>query len=200
VRDNNFTSGGRGPLHGRRRPRRRYNNAFYSSPPPSRQRACPSQPSCCPVHRRGAIYFRWTPSSTRYRSLSCARLGQAPAPIASEMHCTTAHRLTSHTHPIRSPGSKPSRLVGSTRLTPPFSPPRRAMWRSRPGEMSLFGGQASTSCSVRRTRRAACSKTSSGHLAHLEWLPSCFSTMASTMDLTARADCTQRASTACLVL
>ena len=29
---------------------------------------------------------------------------------------------------------------------------------------------------VRRTR-AACSKTSSGHLDHLEWLPSCFSTM-----------------------
>ena len=31
----------------------------------------------------------------------------------------------------------------STRLTPPLSPPGRAMWRSRPGQMSLFGGQGS---------------------------------------------------------
>ena len=46
---------------------------------------------------------------------------------------------------------------------------------------------------VRRTR-AACSKTSSGHLDHLEWLPSCFSTT----DL--RPEPTEQLHLLCLVL
>jgi hypothetical protein len=94
------------------------------------------------------------------------------------MHCTIttiAHRLTSHTHPIPVHQQNQQTRVDSTRLTPPFSPPRRAM-SNRPGPISLFGGQASSSCSA---------ADSSGMqqnlirppLDHLDWLPSCFSTM-----------------------
>jgi hypothetical protein len=58
VRDNNFTSGGRGPLHGRRSRSEGIIMHSTAAQSPFRQRACPSQPSCCPVHRRS--YFRLT--------------------------------------------------------------------------------------------------------------------------------------------
>jgi hypothetical protein len=67
VRDNNFTSGGRGSLYGRHSRGEGMTMHSTAAQPPSRQRAFPSQPSCCPVHRRSS--FRWTLSSTRYRSL-----------------------------------------------------------------------------------------------------------------------------------
>jgi hypothetical protein len=70
--------------------------------------------------------------------------------LASEMHCTIAHRLTSHTHPTLPPfTSKTSRLVDS----PLLSRLQGELWRSRPGPMSHFGGQASTSCTERHAAK-----------------------------------------------
>ena len=94
--------------------------------------------------------------------------------LASEMHCTIAHRLTSHTHPTRSP-AKPADVVDSTCLThPPFLASRASYGEADRGRCH-FSAAKLLLLAVRRTR-AACSKTSSGHLDHLEWLPSCFST------------------------
>jgi hypothetical protein len=144
VRDNNFTSGGRGSLHGRHSRGEGMMMHSTAAQPPSRQRVCPSQPSCCPVHRRS--YFRMV--DTEFDAVPELEPNWNRHPrLASEMHCTIAHRLTSHTHPTRSP-AKPADSWIPPRDSPLLSRLQGELWRSRPGSMSLFGGQASTSCSA----------------------------------------------------
>ena len=154
MRDNNFTSGGRGSLHGRHSRGEGMIMHSTAAQPPSRQRAFPSQPSCCPVHRRS--YFSWIPSSTRYRSLFPTRIGTRG--LASEMHCTIAHRLTSHTHPTRSPAKPADSWIPPDSPLSPFSPPGRAMAKPTHRGRCHFSAAKLLLRAVRRTR-AACSKT-----------------------------------------
>ena len=75
-------SGARQQLHQRRpwssprtaRPRRRYDNAFYSSPAPFPTTRMPL-PTILLSRSQAELYFRWTPSSTRYRSLRSTGTG-----------------------------------------------------------------------------------------------------------------------------
>jgi hypothetical protein len=50
--------------------------------------------------------------------------------LASEMHCTIAHRLTSHTHPTRSP-AKPQQARGFHQIHPSFLA-SRASYMAKP--------------------------------------------------------------------
>jgi hypothetical protein len=75
-----------------------HSTAAQPPPLPDNAHAPPIHPAVLFTrHRRS--YFRWTPSSTRYRSLCpTGTVWNRHPRLASEMHCTIAHRLTSHIH------------------------------------------------------------------------------------------------------
>ena len=126
--------------------------------PSSRQRACPYQPSCAAPFTGGAtLDGHRVPDAVPELAPAWKRYPR----LASEMHCTTAHRLISHIYTARSP-AKPAEFVDSSNLTPPFSPPGRAMSKPTCGQMPIFGGQASTSCGA---------ADSSGMQRNLVWRP-----------------------------
>ena len=68
VRDNSFTSGGRGPLHRRRS--RVEGKQMHSTNSPALFPTTPMPlPTILPPRSHKRSYLRWTPRSTRYRSL-----------------------------------------------------------------------------------------------------------------------------------
>ena len=156
VRDNNFTSGGRGPLHGRRSRSEGIIMHSTAAQSPFRQRACPSQPSCCPVHRRS--YFRWTPTRVRRGTRSLCPTGTGTRAYASEMHCTIAHRLTSHTHVILRVHQQNQQTRGFHHETHPSFLASRASYGEADRGRCHFPAAKLVLRAVRRAR-AACSKT-----------------------------------------
>ena len=87
--------------------------------------------------------------------------------LASEMHGTKAHRLTSHTQPSLSP-AKPAHR-GFPQLPPSFVASRASVGEVDRGRCH-FSVAKRLLLAVWRTR-AACIKTSSRHLDHLEAPP-----------------------------
>ena len=102
MRDNNFTSGGRSPLHGRRSRGEGMIMHSTAAQPPFRQRACPTNHPAVPFTGGATLGGH----RVRRGTGACARWNRHPR-LASEMHCAIAHRPTSHTHPTRSP-AKPA--------------------------------------------------------------------------------------------